>query len=118
MVVTLKKEVFWIVMPCSLEEAQRFGKAYLLRFEGQTSCAELSLPPSSSVCFAYNSTLKMEAICSFETHCRLRTIRLYNKEDHISQTLMYLIYVDGFHSWRRTDLKSCSSEVSNRILFP
>jgi hypothetical protein len=59
MAVTMKGTVFWLVMPCNSERAQRFGGTYRLHLQGRRVSQALNLQVAS---LDHSSTLKMEVI--------------------------------------------------------
>jgi hypothetical protein len=69
----LNSTVFWVLTPCSSERTRYFG-------EGNLSLAQAYSLILLVSCFVYSSTLKMEAVCSSEMLCSLRTTRRYNRE--------------------------------------
>jgi hypothetical protein len=75
----LKSTVFWDITPCCpLKVNRRFGGTYCLNLQGRAELCCFTLVSSS----ANSSTLKMEAIWSFETSADFqRTTRRYIPED-------------------------------------
>jgi hypothetical protein len=66
-------KVFCAVTPCISERARRFGEILRLKSKPEKKPTEAGGKLAS--------TLKMEAIFSFETSSCLQAIRLYNPED-------------------------------------
>jgi hypothetical protein len=78
--VVMKSIIFWDMTPCSLLGFnRRFGGTYRLQLQGRRN--RFSKPASSAE--PISSTLKMEAICSFETSVETqRTTRRHIPEDY------------------------------------
>jgi hypothetical protein len=90
--VVMKSTIFWYITPCSpLKANRRFGRTYCLQV---ASRAVLSFPPAFALvsCSAYSWTLKMEAICSYQTSVGFqRTTRRYITKDCTLQFICVLL---------------------------
>jgi hypothetical protein len=91
-VVVVKSTIFWVIALCTpLKVNRRFGGTYRLHLQGgriSQARNHLCFPPAFILvsCFAYFSTLKMEATCASETSVDFqRTTRRYIPEDSTLQ---------------------------------
>jgi hypothetical protein len=101
---TVKNTVLWVVTPCSLEFGKRQAfqrntwppsSEWKSRRRKKSEKAGGKLSPACPLrmlvsCLACSSTLKMEAISSFQTSVSLRITWRYNRKDSIQQCIYRL----------------------------
>jgi hypothetical protein len=126
-VVVMKNFIFWDITPCSRLKV----KPTFQRNQGE-SCwqGEFSFPPSFTLvsCWAYSSTLKMEATCSSETSVGFqRTTRHYFPEDSTlhscsaTQEMIHLLLIRNLIAVLRKPpllFISCSFKIHFNIILP